>query len=463
MVLARSVSPKVKPVTSPIARQQRKPVSSNSESTEPASWDAQSLIITKRDGGILPDEAIDWFIDGYTKGEIPDYQTSAMLMAIFLNGLSGQELARWTNAMIDSGHRFDLGGFDRPIVDKHSTGGVGDKVSLILCPLVAACGAVVPQVAGRGLGHTGGTLDKLETIPGWTPFIDPDRFKEILHDVKAIIAAANDDLAPADRKLYALRDVTGTVASIPLIASSIMSKKIASGTEALVLDVKVGKGAFMREQDDARLLAETMVDIGNRSGVKTVALLTGMDRPLGRAVGNTLEVDESIELLRGGGPQDLIDVVVGLAAEMLELVGLDADPGAVLASCAAEPVWQKMVEAQGGDLSAPRVRAKHQQEITALETGFMAGLDALAVGVASMRLGAGRAKKEDNIDAGAGIECLVKPGEATTAGQPILRLHTDRPETFSIAEELLADAVTYSTAAPDLSPLIVERVTGSAG
>lgn len=435
-------------------------MSSQPETTEPAAWDAQSLIITKRDGGTLPDEAIDWFIDGYTAGRIPDYQTAAMLMAIFLNGLSGAELARWTNAMIDSGHRFNLDGFDRPIVDKHSTGGVGDKVSLILCPLVAACGAVVPQVAGRGLGHTGGTLDKLETIPGWTPFIGPDQFKEILVDVNAIIAAANDDLAPADRKLYALRDVTGTVASIPLIASSIMSKKIASGTQALVLDVKVGKGAFMRERDDARELAATMVDIGNRSGVKTVALLTGMDRPLGRAVGNTLEVDESIELLQGGGPQDLIDVVVALAAEMLELVGIDADPGAVLASGAAEPVWQRMVEAQGGDLSAARERANHQHEVTATEGGYLAELDALAVGIASMRLGAGRAKKEDNIDPGAGIECLVKPGEPVSVGQPILRLHTDRPETITVAEDLLAPAVSYSVAEPELGPLIVERVTG---
>ncbi len=423
------------------------------------SWDAQSLIITKRDGGALPDEAIDWFINGYTSGTIPDYQASAMLMAIYLNGLDGTELARWTNAMIDTGRRFNLTGFDKPLVDKHSTGGVGDKVSLILCPLVAACGAVMPQVAGRGLGHTGGTLDKLEAIPGWSPFVNPDRFNDILTDVGAIIAAANDDLAPADRKLYALRDVTGTVASIPLIASSIMSKKIASGTQALVLDVKVGNGAFMRELEDARLLAETMVDIGNRSGVKTVALLTGMDRPLGRAVGNTLEVDESIELLQGGGPQDLIDVVVALAVEMLELVGLDADPAAVLASGAAEPVWQQMVAAQGGDLSAPRERAAHQHDVTAPESGYVADMDALAVGVASMRLGAGRARKEDDIAFGAGIECLVKPGEPVSSGQTVLRLHSDQPETFAVANELLADAISYTTEEPTLSPLVIDRVT----
>ncbi|MEM7324546.1 MAG: thymidine phosphorylase [Actinomycetota bacterium] len=435
-------------------------MSAESEGDGPVAWDAQSLIITKRDGGELPNDAIDWFINGYTDGRIPDYQVAAMLMAIFHNGLSGPELARWTTAMIDTGHRFNLDGFDRPIVDKHSTGGVGDKVSLILCPLVAACGAIVPQVAGRGLGHTGGTLDKLETIPGWTPFIAPDRFTEILADGHAIIAAANDDLAPADRKLYALRDVTGTVASIPLIASSIMSKKIASGTEALVLDVKVGKGAFMRELEDARELAATMVDIGNRSGVKTVALLTGMDRPLGRTVGNTLEVDESIELLQGGGPQDLIEVVVALAAEMLDLVGLDADPAAVLASGAAEPVWEQMVAAQGGDLSAPRAVATDRHDVVATESGYLAELDALAVGIASMRLGAGRARKEDNIDPGAGIECLVKPGEPVTTGQPILRLHTDRPETIPVAEELLTPAVSYSGDAPQLSPLIIDRVTG---
>jgi thymidine phosphorylase len=381
-----------------------------------------------------------------------------MLMAIYLNGMDGRELARWTTAMIDSGSRFDLTGFDRPLVDKHSTGGVGDKVSLILCPLVAACGAIVPQVAGRGLGHTGGTLDKLEAIPGYKPSVEPDRFRQILTDVGAIIAAANDDLAPADRKLYALRDVTGTVASIPLIASSIMSKKIASGTRALVLDVKVGAGAFMRDLGDARLLASTMVDIGNRSGVKTIALLTGMDRPLGRKVGNTLEVDESIEVLNGGGPQDLIDVVVALAREMLTTVGIDVDPADVLASGAAEPVWRRMIEAQGGDLSAPRDRAEQTRDIVAGETGYLAEMDALAVGVASMRLGAGRARKEDDVDFGAGIECLAKPGDAVTGGQPILRLHSNRPETFATAEQLLAPAVTYSKEEPELSPLLIDRI-----
>ena len=427
--------------------------------TKPVNWDAQSLIITKRDGGTLEDEAIDWFVNSYTSGLVPDYQASAMLMAIYLRGLDGRELARWTNAMIDTGARFDLTGFDAPLVDKHSTGGVGDKVSLILCPLMAACGAVMPQVAGRGLGHTGGTLDKLESIAGWSPFVDRNRFGEILTDVGAIIAAANDDIAPADAKLYALRDVTGTVASIPLMASSIMSKKIASGTKALVLDVKVGSGAFMRELDQARRLAETMVDIGNRSGVKTVALLTGMDRPLGRMVGNTLEVDESIELLAGSGPDDLTEVVVALAAEMADLAGLKADPGAVLASGAAEPVWRQMVQAQGGDLDAPRDRAKHQHDLTATGSGYVAGLDALAVGMASMRLGAGRARKEDGIDFGAGIECLVKPGEPVVNGQTVLRLHSNNPETFAVATDLLEPAITYSENSPELSPLIVERIS----
>jgi thymidine phosphorylase len=426
--------------------------------TETAGWDAQSLIITKRDGGVIPDEAIDWFINGYTDGRIPDYQVSAMLMAIFHNGLTGPELTRWTSAMINTGSRFDLSGFELPTVDKHSTGGVGDKVSLILCPLVAACGAVMPQVAGRGLGHTGGTLDKLEAIPGWSPHVERSRYTEILNDVGAIIAAAGDDLAPADRKLYALRDVTGTVASIPLIASSIMSKKIASGTQALVLDIKVGKGAFMRDVDQARELAETMVDIGGRSGVKTVALLTGMDVPLGRLVGNTLEVDESIEVLQGGGPADLIEVTVALAREMLTLVGIDVDPAEVLASGRVESVWERMVEAQGGDLSAPRKRATHHHEITAEADGWMAELDALAVGVASMRLGAGRATKDEDVDFGAGIECLAKPGEPVTAGQAVLRLHSDRPETFEVATELLAGAMAFSDSAPEMAPLIIDRV-----
>jgi thymidine phosphorylase len=426
--------------------------------TETAGWDAQSLIITKRDGGVIPDEAIDWFINGYTDGRIPDYQVSAMLMAIFHNGLTGPELTRWTSAMINTGSRFDLSGFELPTVDKHSTGGVGDKVSLILCPLVAACGAVMPQVAGRGLGHTGGTLDKLEAIPGWSPHVERSRYTEILNDVGAIIAAAGDDLAPADRKLYALRDVTGTVASIPLIASSIMSKKIASGTQALVLDIKVGKGAFMRDVDQARELAETMVDIGGRSGVKTVALLTGMDVPLGRLVGNTLEVDESIEVLQGGGPADLIEVTVALAREMLTLVGIDVDPAEVLASGRVESVWERMVEAQGGDLSAPRKRAAHHHEITAEADGWMAELDALAVGVASMRLGAGRATKDEDVDFGAGIECLAKPGEPVTAGQAVLRLHSDRPETFEVATELLAGAMAFSDSAPEMAPLIIDRV-----
>ncbi len=424
-----------------------------------SSWDAQSLIITKRDGQRLPDDAIDWFIDGYTNGTIPDYQAAAMLMAVYFNGMSGPELARWTTAMIDGGKRYDLTGFDRPLVDKHSTGGVGDKVSLILCPLVAACGAVVPQVAGRGLGHTGGTLDKLEAIPGWSPSVSPERFREILADTGAIISAATDDLAPADRKLYALRDVTGTVASVPLIASSIMSKKIASGTDALVLDVKVGTGAFMREIEEARTLASTMVDIGNRSGVKTVALLTAMDQPLGRMVGNTLEVDESIELLNGGGPQDLIDVVVALAREMLQLVGIDVDPAEVLASGAAEPVWRRMVEAQGGDLSAPRAYAEHTFDLPAASSGYIVAMDALAVGTASMRLGAGRARKEDDVDFGAGIECLAKPGDAVTEGQPVLRLHSNRPETFANAAELLGPAITFSSEAPAPKPLIIDRIS----
>ncbi len=422
-------------------------------------FDTESLIIAKRDGEPLSGPAIDWFIAGYTDGTIPDYQAAAMLMAVYFNGLNGEELARWTSAMIDSGHRYDLGDLGRPLVDKHSTGGVGDKISLILCPLVAACGAIMPQVAGRGLGHTGGTLDKLEAIHGWNPSVPPEKFRDILADVGGIIAAASQDLAPADRKLYALRDVTGTVASIPLIASSIMSKKIASGTTSLVLDVKVGAGAFMRNLDDARVLANTMVEIGNRSGVNTVALLTAMDHPLGRLVGNTLEVEESIEVLHGGGPPDIIELVVALARDMLTLVGIDVDPADVLASGAAVPVWEAMISAQGGDLSVPMPRSEHTDVVVATESGWVSGLDALAVGQASARLGAGRARKEDSIDLGAGIECLAKPGDPITRGEPILRLHSDRPDTFSSAAELLANAISYSPEAPEPPPLILDRVT----
>ncbi|MGI9613885.1 MAG: thymidine phosphorylase, partial [Acidimicrobiales bacterium] len=374
-------------------------------------WDATSVIIAKRDGQRLPDGAIRWFIDGYTRGVVADEQAAALCMAIYLNGLDDNELAVWTDAMIESGTRVDLGALNRPTVDKHSTGGVGDKISLILCPLMAACGAAMPQVAGRGLGHTGGTLDKMASIPGWRAELTAAELRRAMEDVGAVISAASDDLAPADRKLYALRDVTGTVASIPLIASSIMSKKIASGTSSLVLDVKVGRGAFMTDVDDARRLAETMVGIGAAAGIETVALLTRMDWPLGRMVGNTLEVEESIEVLNGGGPADVRAVTLALAEEMATIAGLDVDVASVLDSGAAAEAFDSMVRFQGGDPAAPRQAAAHKYTIEARVDGYVTDLDALAVGQAAVRLGAGRARKEDSISPGAGIECVAKPGD----------------------------------------------------
>ena len=426
-------------------------------------WDATSVIITKRDDQPLPDDAIRWFIDAYTNGEVADEQAAALCMAIFLNGLDDRELSTWTEAMIDSGQRVDLearsGGVStRPVVDKHSTGGVGDKISLILCPLMAACGAAMPQVAGPGLGHTGGTIDKMAAIPGWRPDLSPDRLATAMTEIGAVITGASADLAPADAKLYALRDVTGTVASIPLIASSIMSKKIASGTTALVLDVKVGQGAFMTELDQARELAQTMVGIGRRAGVDTVALLTRMDQPLGRAVGNTLEVDETLDVLRGAGPEDVRQVTLALAREMADLVGLDTDPEAVLDSGRAAAVFEDMVRFQGGDLTRELPRAPLHHAVTAPASGYVANLDALAVGRAAVRLGVGRLRKEDTIDYGAGIECLAKVGTRVEAGQPVLLLHASEEARFAVAGELLADAITIADTPPEVPDVIIERV-----
>ncbi|WP_250290146.1 thymidine phosphorylase, partial [Frankia sp. CiP1_Cm_nod1] len=357
------------------------------------------LIRTKRDGGSLPDAAVDWLISSYTAGAVPDEQMAAYLMAVVWRGMRPAELSRWTAAMVASGERLDLSGLGRPTVDKHSTGGVGDKVSLVLVPLVAACGAAVPQLAGRGLGHTGGTLDKMAAIPGWRASLTPERMRSVLTDVGGVIAAAGAGLAPADRKLYALRDVTGTVESIPLIASSIMSKKIAEGTSALVLDVKVGSGAFMTAQAPARELAENMVTLGDAAGMRTEALLTGMDTPLGRTAGNALEVDEAVAALRGGGPADLVEVTVTLARRMLALAGLAGgpDPADVLAAGRAHDVWRRMVTAQGGDPDAPLPMARHVETVPAPATGFLRRLDARAVGLAAWRLGAGRARQDDEV------------------------------------------------------------------
>src|SRR5215212_4363264 len=391
-------------------------------------YDAVDVIRTKRDGGRLDVGQVDWVVDAYTRGVVADEQMSALAMAILLNGMDRREIARWTDAMIRSGERMDFSGLSRPTADKHSTGGVGDKITLPLAPLVAACGVAVPQLSGRGLGHTGGTLDKLEAIPGWRADVREEAYLRQLREVGAVICAAGADLAPADKKLYALRDVTGTVESIPLIASSIMSKKIAEGTDGLVLDVKSGSGAFMKTAEQARDLAAAMVDIGTAHGLRTTAVLTDMSVPLGRAVGNALEVAESVEVLRGGGPPDVVTLTVVLAEEMLALAGIDADPAKVLASGAAYPVWEAMIAAQGGDPAAPLPVATHVEELRAERAGVVVRCDALAVGLAGWRLGAGRARKEDAVQAAAGIRLLAGMGDTVEAGQPLLELHTDTPD-----------------------------------
>ncbi|WP_328468387.1 thymidine phosphorylase [Streptomyces sp. NBC_00448] len=423
--------------------------------------DAISVIRAKRDRGRLGDEQIDWVIDAYTRGEVADEQMSALAMAILLNGMDRAEIARWTAAMIASGERMDFSGLARPTADKHSTGGVGDKITLPLAPLVAACGAAVPQLSGRGLGHTGGTLDKLESIPGWRASLGNDEMLAVLADVGAVICAAGDGLAPADKKLYALRDVTGTVESIPLIASSIMSKKIAEGTGALVLDVKVGSGAFMKSLDDARELASTMVGLGTDHGVRTVALLTDMSTPLGRTAGNALEVRESVEVLAGGGPADVVELTLALAREMLDAAGLaDADPAKALADGSAMDAWRRMIKAQGGDPGAALPVAREQHVLTAPASGVLTVLDAYAVGVAAWRLGAGRARKEDSVQAGAGIELHAKPGDSVVAGTPLLTLHTDTPEKFPGALEALNDAFSIAPAGTPFTPprIVLDRI-----
>ena len=422
--------------------------------------DAIDVILTKRDGGRLSDEQIDWFIRAYTDGTIGDEQAAALLMAILFRGLDGDELARWTAQMIATGTRADLSSLTRPTVDKHSTGGVGDKISLIVCPLLAACGAAVPQTAGRGPGHTGGTLDKMETIPGWRSTLTPAEVLRILGDSGAVINAAGPDLAPADRKLYALRDITGTVESIPLIASSIMSKKIAEGAGSLVLDVKVGSGAFMKDEARARELAETMVGLGTAHGVRTTALLTQMDVPLGRTAGNALEVVEAIEVLAGGGPSDVVELSLALAAEMLALVGFDGmDPAEVLRSGAAMDAWRALVRAQGGEPSALLPRASEIEIVTAPASGTLSRLDAMAVGVAAWRLGAGRSRKEDAVSATAGVVWRATVGEQVMAGEPLLELHLDDATRLPRALEALDGAIEVSVGPVAPPPLVLSRVT----
>ena len=425
----------------------------------PAPPAAVDLILAKRDGRALNDAEIRWLIAAYTESAVADEQMSALLMAIYFRGMAPAELRAWTSAMVSSGERLDLGAVAAPTVDKHSTGGVGDKVSLILAPLVASCGAAVPQLSGRGLGHTGGTLDKLESIPGWRAALSADEMVAVLNSAGCVICAAGAGLAPADRRLYALRDVTGTVESIPLIASSIMSKKIAEGTAALVLDVKVGSGAFMRELPAAQELARTMVGLGGEAGVRTSALLTSMDTPLGRAVGNAVEVEEAVATLRGEGPPDLVEVTLALAREMLALAGVDADPAAALADGSALDRYRLMIAAQGGDPDAPLPQARHREVLTADQDGWLRRLDARAVGVAAWRLGAGRARKEDDVNHAAGIVCLAKPGDPVTAGQPILELRADDETRFGPAIAALAGAAQVGPEPAAAGPLVIERVT----
>ena len=401
-------------------------------------FDAVDVIRTKRDKGELSQGQIDWVIDAYTRGVVADEQMSALAMAIFLNGMNRREIAQWTQAMINSGETMSFSSLSRPTADKHSTGGVGDKITLPLAPLVASFGVSVPQLSGRGLGHTGGTLDKLESIPGWQANLSNDRMMQMLEDPGCVICAAGSGLAPADKKLYALRDITSTVDCIPLIASSIMSKKIAEGTGALVLDVKVGSGAFMKTLDDARELAQTMVNLGTDAGVKTVALLTDMSTPLGKTVGNALEVRESLDVLAGGGPADVVELTCELAREMLNLAGVhDADVEEALKNGRAMDTWKSMIRAQGGDPDAPLPTAQHTETVYADADGVITELDALAIGVASWRLGAGRARKEDPVQAGAGIEILVDRGQKVTKGTPLFTLHSDDTDRFERALESL--------------------------
>ena len=423
---------------------------------------AVDLIAAKRDKHELSDSQIDWFVDAYVRNVIAEEQMSAMAMAILLNGMNRREIVRWTKAYIDSGETMDWSTLGRPTADKHSTGGVGDKITLPLAPLVAACGASVPQLSGRGLGHTGGTLDKLEAIKGWRASLSNAEMFEVLKSTGAVICAASQTLAPADRRIYALRDVTGTVESIPLISASIMSKKIAEGTGALVLDVKVGSGAFMKTVEQARELATTMVGIGNDAGVTTRALLTAMDVPLGRTAGNALEVQESIDVLAGGGPADVVELTITLAREMLEASGATGlkDPATALSDGSAMDVWRAMITAQGGDLSLPLPGAKETHEVVATTSGYLTRLDALSVGMASWRLGAGRARKEDSVQFGAGIEWHVGHGEPVTEGQKLFTLHTDEPARFDSAIDVLTQGyeVGSESEISQRLPLIIDRV-----
>ena len=421
---------------------------------------AVEIIAAKRDRKELSDPQIDWVIGAYTRGAVADEQMSALLMAILLNGMNSREISRWTNAMINSGERMNWSALDRKTVDKHSTGGVGDKITLPLAPLVAACGGAVPQLSGRGLGHTGGTLDKLESIPGWRAFLSNEEMLKVLQETGAVICAAGAGLAPADKKLYALRDVTATVEAIPLIASSIMSKKIAEGTSALVLDVKTGSGAFISDPAKASELARTMVQLGKDAGVNTRALVTAMDIPLGLTAGNALEVAESVEVLAGGGPSDVVELTVILAREMLDAAGITGkDPALALKDGSAMDYWRRMIKAQGGDPDATIPVAREQHVVVAANSGTITTMDAMKIGVSAWRLGAGRSKHGEAVQAGAGVVMHAKPGDYIKAGAPLLTLHTDEPLRFARALEILEGAITIVEGGTVLRlPLVLERI-----
>lgn len=425
---------------------------------------AVEIISAKRDKQELTDPQIDWVIDAYTRGAVADEQMSALLMAILLNGMNSREISRWTNAMINSGERMEWSALDRKTVDKHSTGGVGDKITLPLAPLVAACGGAVPQLSGRGLGHTGGTLDKLESIPGWRASLSNEEMLQVLKDTGAVICAAGAGLAPADKKLYALRDVTATVQAIPLIASSIMSKKIAEGTSALILDVKTGSAAFMSDPEKAKELARVMVDLGTRAGVKTRALVTAMDVPLGLTAGNALEVRESVEVLAGGGPSDVVELTLILAREMLDAAGIKPlmDPADALKNGAAMDHWRRMIKAQGGDPDGALPTAKEKIQILAQKSGTLSSMDAMKVAISAWRLGAGRSRQGEVLALGAGIEIHAKPGDKVCAGSPIFTLHADEPERFERAKQALEGGISISEdgSVADRLPLIIEKIVG---
>ncbi|TFD59016.1 thymidine phosphorylase [Cryobacterium suzukii] len=425
-------------------------------------FDAVDLIHTKRDRGELSEPQINWLIDAYTRGYVGDEQMAAMTMAIFLNGMSRSEIRALTMAMLASGERMSFAGLGKPTTDKHSTGGVGDKITLPLMPLVAVFGAAVPQLSGRGLGHTGGTLDKLESIPGWRANLTNAEMLKQLKEIGGVVCAAGSGLAPADGKLYALRDITGTVESIPLIASSIMSKKIAEGTSALVLDVKFGSGAFLKDIERSRELARTMVELGEDAGVATSALLTNMNVPLGLAIGNANEVRESVEVLAGGGPADVVELTVALAEQMLSLAGITGvDVGAALRDGRAMDKWRAVIRAQGGDPDAALPVARETHVVLAERSGVLVDQQALPFGIGAWRLGAGRARKQDPVQHAAGIDLHAKPGDAVVKGQPLFTLSADEPARFARALEAVAGAWRIGDPGEpvlDGGPLIAERI-----